>query len=50
MNNFSNKFLANIILDLVDGLWREDELVSEFGFSEEHASQLWKTIVELRKK
>jgi hypothetical protein len=44
----NEKFLKNIILDLVDGLWREDELVEKFGFSEKQAKQIWKSIEEIR--
>ena len=45
---FSTKFLANVILDLVDGIWREDELQEKFGFSEDQARQIWKTVNDIR--
>ncbi len=48
-NNFSNRFLANFILDLVDGIWREDEFKDKFGFNEDTSRQMWKVVEELRK-
>ena len=42
--------LENVILDLVDGLWREDEIASNFGLSEERAKEIWAVIQELRNK
>lgn len=49
MENFSNKFLAGFIIDLVDGIWREDEFAEKFGFNEQQAHQMWKVIELLRK-
>ena len=42
--------LEKAFLDLVDGLWRADELVEKTGLSEDRANEIWKIVEELRAK
>ena len=42
--------LKGIILDLVDGIWREDELVEQTGLSRERAKQIWEAVEKIRKE
>ena len=45
---FSVKFLANVVLDLSDGMYDEYEFVERFGFSEKQAKEIYKIITEIR--
>lgn len=48
MEKYNNKFLANIILDLVDGIYGDYDLVENFGLNEKQAKQIWTVIETLR--
>ena len=42
--------LKGIILDLVNGIWREDELVEQTGLGTKRAKQVWEAIEKIRKE
>lgn len=48
IEKFSNKFLKNFIVDLVDGIWSEWDFNDKFCNNEDMARQMWKVVEEIR--